>query len=597
MALSWRVATTCHIVEPGVTMSRPAICLAALVTTLLAVPARAADVPPPSAYASLAQLQQRMDAGTLDSRGLTRELLERIRQIDASGPALRAVIETNPDALKLAGALDDARHGSTKRSPLYGIPILLKDNIDTGDRMLTTAGSLALADAPAPRDAGLVERLRKSGALILGKTNLSEWANFRSNHASSGWSGRGGQTRNPYVLDRNPCGSSAGSAAAVAAGLVTVAIGSETDGSIICPAAMNGIVGIKPTLGLVSRSGIVPISHSQDTAGPMARDVADAAALLTVIAGSDPRDPATAEADRHATDYTRFLDPNGLKGKRIGVVRQLAGAEPNADRVLEQSIALMKAQGAIIVDPVTVPNIAKLGEPEITVLLYDFKHDIDNYLAGRTGLKVKTLTDLIAFNRAHADTEMAWFGQELFEQAQKKGQLSDKAYVDALARAKRLSGPEGIDAALKAQHLDASARAVVGAGLRDRSGAWRPHRQRRSHRRRRLAAGGRGRLSLDHRAGRLRPRPAGRHRAVRCEVERAHADLDRLRFRAARQGVAAAAVSGHGRRQTGARRTLSMHKEGGHGPPSPRHAPTGIRPVRPPTCARSASPVPATVRN
>ena len=455
MALSWHVATTCRIVEPGVTMSRPAICLAALVTTLLALPARAAEAPPTPTYATLAQLQQRMDAGTLDSRGLTRDLLERIRQIDTSGPALRAVIETNPDALKLAGALDDARHGSTKRSPLYGIPVLLKDNIDTGDRMLTTAGSLALADAPAPRDAGLVERLRKAGALVLGKTNLSEWANFRSNHASSGWSGRGGQTHNPYVLDRNPCGSSAGSAAAVAAGLAPLAIGSETDGSIICPAAMNGIVGIKPTLGLVSRSGIVPISHSQDTAGPMARDVADAAALLSVIAGSDSRDAATAEADRHATDYTRFLDPNGLKGKRIGVVRQLAGAEPNADRVLEQSIALMKAQGAIIVDPVSVPNLTKLGEPEITVLLYDFKHDIDAYLAGRTGLKVKTLADLIAFNRAHADTEMRWFGQELFEQAQKKGPLSDKAYVDALAKAKRLSGPEGIDAALKAQHLDA----------------------------------------------------------------------------------------------------------------------------------------------
>ena len=444
-----------HSSNPGVTVSRSAVRLAALVTALLAVPAIAADVSQPVAYASIAQLQQRMDAGTLDSQQLTGQLLERVRQIDQSGPTLRAVIETNPDALKLAGALDAARHGSAARSPLYGIPVLLKDNIDTGDRMLTTAGSLALTDAPAPRDAGLVERLRKAGALILGKTNLSEWANFRSNHASSGWSGRGGQTRNPYVLDRNPCGSSAGSAAAVAAGLVTVAIGSETDGSIICPAAMNGIVGIKPTLGLVSRSGIVPISHSQDTAGPMARDVADAAALLTVIAGSDPRDPATAEADHHATDYSRFLDPNGLKGKRIGVVRQLAGAEPNADRVLEQAIILMKAQGAIIVDPVSVPHLTELGEPEITVLLYDFKHDINAYLASRTGLKVKTLADLIAFNQAHADTEMAWFGQELFEQAQKKGPLSDKAYIDALARAKRLSGPQGIDAALKAQHLDA----------------------------------------------------------------------------------------------------------------------------------------------
>ena len=437
-------------------MNRPAVHLTALVIALLAGPVLAAEATPPSAtYASIDQLQQHMDAGTLDSRRLTQELLERIQRIDRSGPTLRAVIETNPDALQLAGTLDDARGGTRARGPLYGIPVLLKDNIDTGDRMLTTAGSLALADAPAPRDAGLVERLRKAGALILGKTNLSEWANFRSNHASSGWSGRGGQTKNPYVLDRNPCGSSAGSGAAVAAGLAPVAIGSETDGSIICPAAMNGIVGIKPTLGLVSRSGIVPISHSQDTAGPMARSVADAAALLSVIAGSDPRDPATAEADRHATDYRRFLDPNGLKGKRIGVVRQLAGAEPNADRVLEQSIALMKAQGAIIVDPVTLPHLAELGKPEITVLLYDFKHDINAYLAGRRGLKVKTLADLIAFNQAHAGEEMSWFGQELFEQAEQKGPLSDKAYIEALTKAKRLSGPEGIDAALKSQHLDA----------------------------------------------------------------------------------------------------------------------------------------------
>jgi len=312
-----------------------------------------------------------------------------------------------------------------------------------------------LADAPASKDAALVTRLHKAGALILGKTNLSEWADYRSNHASSGWSGVGGQTRNPYALDRNPCGSSAGSAAAVAAGLTTVAIGSETDGSIICPASMNGIVGIKPTLGLVSRTGIVPISHNQDTAGPMARDVADAAALLSVIAGSDPRDPATIDADKHATDYTRFLDPNGLRGKRIGVVRQLAGSEPNADRVLEQAIATMKAQGAIIVDPVTLPHLNELSDPESIVLLYDFKHDINAYLATRTGLQVKTLTDLIAFNQRDATREMVWFGQELFEQAEAKGALTDKAYIDALAKAKRLSGPEGIDAALSKDHLDA----------------------------------------------------------------------------------------------------------------------------------------------
>ena len=406
-----------------------------------------------TAYASIAQLQQRMDAGKLSSQALTQDFLDRIRHIDRSGPDLRAVLETNPDALQIAAKLDRKR-GNT-HGPLYGIPVLLKDNIDTGDRERTTAGSLALADAPAPRDATVAAKLREAGAVILGKTNLSEWASFRSNHSSSGWSGMGGQTRNPYALDRNPCGSSAGSGAAVAAGLATVAIGTETDGSIICPASMNGIVGIKPTLGLVSRAGIVPISHNQDTAGPMARDVADAAALLSVIAGSDPRDPATADAAKHATDYTKFLDPNGLKGKRIGVVRELAGNEPNADRVLDAAIAVMKAQGAIIVDPVKLPHLKELGDPEMTVMLYDFKHDINAYLATRTGLKVHTLADLIAFDTAHAAEEMAWFGQELFEQAEAKGPLTDKAYVDALAKAKQLSGPEGIDAALQSQHLDA----------------------------------------------------------------------------------------------------------------------------------------------
>ncbi|MEW9624907.1 amidase [Rhodanobacter geophilus] len=406
-----------------------------------------------AAYASIARLQQRMDAGTLTSHALTQQFIERIRRIDQGGPTLRAVLQTDPDALQAARGLD-AERGKT-HGPLYGIPVLLKDNIDTGDRERTTAGSLALAGAPAPRDATVAAKLRAAGAVILGKTNLSEWANFRSNHASSGWSGVGGQTRNPYALDRNPCGSSAGSAAAVAAGLATVAIGTETDGSIICPASMNGLVGIKPTLGLVSRAGIVPISHDQDTAGPMARDVADAAALLSVIAGSDPRDPATADANRHATDYTKFLDPNGLRGKRIGVVRQLAGIEPNADRVLDAAIAAMKAQGAIIVDPVQLPHINELGDAENTVLQYDFKHDINAYLATRTGLKVHTLADLIAFDKAHAAEEMPWFGQELFEQAEAKGAPTDAAYREAPAKAKRLAGPEGIDAALQSQHLDA----------------------------------------------------------------------------------------------------------------------------------------------
>jgi amidase len=433
-------------------VTRTLLTLSILVTaSLVGAPLSAQDAD--DAYASIATLQQHMDAGTLSSRTLAEEFIARIEQIDQHGPALHAVLQVDPEALNNAARLDKKRR--KKRGPLYGIPVMLKDNIDTGGHMLTTAGSLALTDAPASRDAALVKRLRKAGALILGKTNLSEWADYRSSHASSGWSGRGGQTRNPYALDRNPCGSSSGSAVAVAAGLVTVAIGTETDGSIICPSSMNGVVGIKPTLGLVSRSGIVPISHNQDTAGPIARSVADAAALLSVIAGSDPRDPATAEADRHATDYTRFLDPDGLRGKRIGVVRQLAGNEPNADRVLDEAIAAMKAQGAIIVDPVTLPHLTELNDAENTVLLYDFKHDINAYLATRPGLRVKTLADLIAFDNAHAAEEMPWFGQDLFEQAEAKGPLNDQAYLDALAKAKQLAGPEGIDAALGKDHLDA----------------------------------------------------------------------------------------------------------------------------------------------
>jgi amidase len=432
-------------------MIRPLLVSALLAAVSASAPLAAQDHG--DVYAPVTVLQQRMDAGQLTSQALTQQFIARIRRIDQSGPALHAVLQVNPDAEKLAATLDARRphaHG-----PLYGIPVLLKDNIDTGDRERTTAGSLALAAAPAPRDAALVAKLRRAGALILGKTNLSEWANYRSNHASSGWSATGGQTRNPYALDRNPCGSSAGSGAAVAAGLVTVAIGTETDGSIICPASMNGIVGLKPTLGLVSRAGIVPISHNQDTAGPMGRSVADVAALLTVIAGSDPRDPATADADRHATDYTKFLAADGLRGKRIGVVRQLGGAEPNADRVLDQAIAAMKAQGAVIVDPVTLPHLGDLGGAESTVLSYDFKHDINAYLATRTGLAVHSLDDLIAFDKAHATREMPWFGQELFEQSEARGPLTDKAYLDALAKAKRLSGPEGIDAALAKDHLDA----------------------------------------------------------------------------------------------------------------------------------------------
>lgn len=433
--------------------------LAVLAFGLCAASGTAWCAPPePSAafdpYASIAAQQQVMAGHRLDSRALVRDYMQRIMQLDQAGPRVNAVIELNPDAPAIAAERDAAR-GKGKHGALWGIPVLLKANIDTGDKMPTTAGSLALLGAPASTDATVAARLRKAGAVILGKTNLSEWANFRGAPSVSGWSGRGGLTRNPYVLDRTACGSSSGSGAAVAAGFATVAIGTETDGSIICPSAANGLVGIKPTVGLVSRAGIIPISSTQDTAGPMARDVRDAAIVLSAIAGSDPRDPATRDADRHATDYTKFLDAGALKGKRIGVVRGFSHDGPAVAALLEQAIAVLKAQGATIVDPVEIPHADKYGDDEMTVLLYQFKHDINAYLVTRKGLAVHSLADLIAFDKAHAADEMPWFGQELFEQAEAKGPLTDKAYVDALARLRRLAGPEGVDAAMDQHHLDA----------------------------------------------------------------------------------------------------------------------------------------------
>lgn len=409
---------------------------------------------PSAVYASIGDLRQQMARGTLDSQQLVHAFIQRIALLDQAGPRVNAVLQLNPDAQKIAARLD-RQHEAGEPAPLRGIPVLLKANIDTGDKMPTTAGSLALLGAPAPRDATVAARLRKAGAVILGKANLSEWANFRSTRATSGWSGRGGLTRNPYVLDRTACGSSSGSAAAVAAGFVTVAIGTETNGSIICPSAANGVVGIKPTVGLVSRAGIVPISSSQDTAGPIARDVRDAAIVLSAIAGSDPRDPATKDADRHATDYTKFLDAGALEGKRIGVVRELAGNDPGVDGLLDHAIAVLRAHGATVVDHVKIPHVDDYGRAERTVLLYEFKQGIDTYLATRTGLKVHSLADLIAFDKAHAAREMPWFGQELFVEAEAKGPLTDKAYRDALAKLERLAGPEGIDAAMTARHLDA----------------------------------------------------------------------------------------------------------------------------------------------
>lgn len=428
------------------------VLLALLLAPLLASPAQ-----PKHAFdvneASISELQARMHDGRLDSQALTRAYLQRISRIDKAGPKLNSIIELNPDALKEAAALDRERRAGHVRGPLHGIPVLLKDNIDAVG-MANSAGSLALADNRPSVDAPLVARLRAAGAVILGKTNLSEWANFRSAHASSGWSGRGGQTKNPYVLDRNPCGSSAGTGTAIAASLATVGIGTETDGSILCPASMAGLVGLKPTLGLVSRSGIIPIAHSQDTAGPMARNVADAAALLTAMAGSDPRDAATKEADVHRHDYRADLHADGLKGKRIGVVRKLAGMEPNADHALDAAIATLRAQGAIVIDPVDVPNLDTLGDAEMTVMFYEFKHDLAAYLRD-SNAKPKTLSALIDWNKAHADREMKWFGQDLFEKANAMGTLDDRKYLDALEKAKRLSGPEGIDVPLRKEKLDA----------------------------------------------------------------------------------------------------------------------------------------------
>ena len=405
---------------------------------------------------SIPEIQAQMQAGTLTARKLTEMYLARIDEIDQNGPTLNAVIEVNPDALSIADALDSERATSGPRGPLHGVPVMVKDNVDTADRMMTTAGSLALHGSIAPQDAFLVQKLREAGAVLLGKTNLSEWANFRSTRSSSGWSSRGGQTRNPYALDRNPCGSSSGSAVAVAANLCAVAIGTETDGSIICPSQTNGIVGIKPTLGLVSRSGIIPIAHSQDTAGPMARTVEDAAVLLGALTGVDPRDPATETSlDKAHTDYTKGLDADGLRGARIGVARNFFGFDPRVDAVMETCIQAMRDLGAEIVDPADVV-VEGLGKTEVEVLLYEFKADLNAYLAGLgPDAPVHSLAEIIAFNQAHADTVMPYFGQERMLQAQEKGPLTDAAYVEALATNHRLARAEGIDATLERHNLDA----------------------------------------------------------------------------------------------------------------------------------------------
>ena len=402
-------------------------------------------------------LQRAMRSGEITARLLLDRCLERIDAIDRNGPKLNSILEVNPDAMAIAETLDAERTQDGPRGPLHGIPVVLKGNIDSADRMTTTAGSLSLAGSIPPRDAFLVERLRAAGALILGKANLSEWANFRGKNSLSGWSSQGGQTRNPYDSDRSPCGSSSGSAVAVAAALCAVAIGTETDGSIVCPAQTCGIVGIKPTIGLVSRTGIIPIAHSQDTAGPMARTVEDAAILLNALIGEDPRDPATRTAPfERGVDYARHLDLDGLRGARIGVARNFFGSHRGVDRLMGSCLEAMKDLGAVLVDPANVETAQALREPELEVLLYEFKHDLNAYLASLgPGAPVKSLDEIIAFNEAHADEVMPHFGQELMMMAQGKGPLTEEAYSKALETNLRLARVEGIDATLQKYDLDA----------------------------------------------------------------------------------------------------------------------------------------------
>lgn len=406
---------------------------------------------------TISQLQDGMKSGQFTARSLVEKYSARIDQIDKHGPFVNAVIEMNPDALAIADALDKERKAKGPRGPMHGIPILIKDNIDTADKMMTTAGSLALVGSKPPQDSFVAQKLRSAGAVILGKTNLSEWANIRCSHSTSGWSGRGGLTKNPYALDRNPCGSSSGTGAGISASLCAVGIGTETDGSIVCPSSSNGLAGIKPTVGLVSRSGIIPISHSQDGAGPMCRTVRDAAILLGVLTGVDPADSATAaSAGKSYTDYAQFCDSNGLKGARIGVARKYFGFNDAVDALMEQSIDVMKAQGATLVDPANIETLGKFDESELLVMLYELKADLNAYLA-RLGpsAPVRTLKEVIEFNDRNLQKEMPYFGQDLFLKAEAKGPLSDKAYLDALDKNHRLARTDGIDAIMDKHQLDA----------------------------------------------------------------------------------------------------------------------------------------------
>ena len=438
-----------------------ATCVAALVTPVSAVATETvAPATPPAAFEldelTIADLQQGLQSGKYSARELVEKYSDRITEIDKKGPGLYSVIEMNPDAEKIAVALDRERKERGPRGPLHGIPILIKDNIDTQDRMMTTAGSFALAGAKPLRDAFIAQKLRGAGAIILGKTNLSEWANFRSTKSSSGWSARGGQTRNPYVLTRNPCGSSSGSGVATAASLCAGAIGTETDGSVVCPSSANSLVGIKPTIGLVSRTGIIPIAHSQDTAGPMTRTVRDAALLLGAMAGVDPRDEATNAGRGKATDYTQFLDKDGLRGMRLGIARKHFGFNERVDKIMADLLAEMKRLGAILVDPADIPTSGKFDDSEFEVLLYEFKADLNAYLAGLgPQAPVRSLKDVIAFNEKNREREMPYFGQDIMIKAEAKGPLTSKPYLAALRKNHLLTRAQGIDFVMKKNRLDA----------------------------------------------------------------------------------------------------------------------------------------------
>jgi amidase len=456
-----------NFIRTGVTATLATAAYPALSSARVAGPPTAPGLAPGPALAVTAKdfeldeitiddLQKAFHSGQYSSRSVTEKYVARIQEIDKAGPMVNSVIEVNPDALQIADALDNERKSKGARGPLHGIPVLIKDNIDTGDRMNTTAGSLALLGSRPANDAFVAAQLRKAGAVILGKTNLSEWANIRSGHSTSGWSGRGGLTRNPYVLDRNPCGSSSGTGAGVSANFCVAGVGTETDGSVVCPSSANGLAGLKPTVGLVSRSGIVPISHSQDTAGPMARTVRDVAILLGAMAGGDPQDPATADSQgKLFPDYTKFLDPAGLKGARLGVVRKYFGFNDAVDKLMDTLLDEMKHAGAEIVDPADIPTIGKFDDSEMTVFLYELKADLAAYLARRGSASVKSLKDVIEFNDRNRDREMPYFGQDIFLKSEQKGPLSTKEYLDALALNHQLSRTEGIDFIMDKFKLDA----------------------------------------------------------------------------------------------------------------------------------------------